>query len=100
PVLLDRHFDGPVAGPVLGVDGVVLDRRVEPQAVALLTVVEGALERRGVARGAPPAPAAPPTSRACGGLAGVGLLAILAQRLLASALGLGFGGFQLGCDQR
>ena len=34
-------------GPVLGVDGVVLDRGVEPQAVALLAVVEGALERPG-----------------------------------------------------
>ena len=58
PVLLDGDLDRPVAGPVLGVDRVVLDRRVEPQAVALLAVVEGALERRGVARaGAPAAPA-------------------------------------------
>ena len=37
--------DGTVAGPVLGVDGVVLDGGVEPQAVALVAVVEGALER-------------------------------------------------------
>jgi hypothetical protein len=36
---------GPVARPVLGVDGVVGDGRVEPQAVALLAVVERALER-------------------------------------------------------
>ncbi len=49
---------GPVAGPVLGVDGVVLDRRVEPQAVALLAVIEGALDRLGAARCATaPAPA-------------------------------------------
>src|SRR5215207_274044 len=46
-VLLDRDLDGPVAGPVLGVDGVVLDGGVEPQAVALLAVVERALERPG-----------------------------------------------------
>ena len=45
-VLLDRDLDRAVAGPVLGVDGVVRDRGVEPQAVALLAVVEGALERR------------------------------------------------------
>src|SRR5215207_4754003 len=46
-VLLDRDLDGPVAGPVLGVHGVVLDGGVEPQAVALLAVVERALERPG-----------------------------------------------------
>src|SRR5215216_7593012 len=46
-VLLDRDLDGPVAGPVLGVDGVVLDGGIEPQAVALLAVVERALERAG-----------------------------------------------------
>ncbi len=34
-----------MAGPVLGVERVVLDRRVEPEAVAVLAVVEGALER-------------------------------------------------------
>ena len=44
-VLLDRDLDRPVAGPVLGVDRVVLDGRVEPQAVALIAVVEGRLER-------------------------------------------------------
>ena len=45
-VLLDRDLDRAVAGPVLGVYGVVLDGGVEPQAVALLAVVEGRLERR------------------------------------------------------
>src|SRR5918998_951697 len=44
-VLLDRDLDGPVARPVLGVDGVVLHGRVEPQPVALLAVVEGAFEQ-------------------------------------------------------
>ena len=49
-VLLDRDLDGAVAGPVLGVDGIVRDGGVEPQPVALLAVVERALERaRGLA---------------------------------------------------
>ena len=39
-VLFDRDLDGAVAGPVLGVDGVVGDGGVEPQPVALLAVVE------------------------------------------------------------
>jgi hypothetical protein len=43
-ILFDGHHDGTVAGPVLGVDGVVLDRWIEPQAVALLAVLERALE--------------------------------------------------------
>src|SRR2546430_9697544 len=61
-VLLDRHLDRPVAGPVLGVDGVVLHGRVQPQAVALLAVVEGALELAPAATAAAPAPATPPTA--------------------------------------
>src|SRR3954467_2697410 len=44
-VLLDRDLDRAVAGPVLGVDGVVLHGGIEPQSVALLAMVEGALER-------------------------------------------------------
>ena len=56
-VLLDRDLDGAVAGPVLGVDGVVLDGGVEPQPVALLAVVERALERAG--RALAPAAARP-----------------------------------------
>src|SRR5690349_12745253 len=35
-VFLDRDLHGAVTRPVLGVDGVVLDGGVEPQAVALL----------------------------------------------------------------
>ncbi len=42
-ILFDSDLDRSVAGPVLGVDRVVLDGGVQPQAVALLTVVEGAL---------------------------------------------------------
>ena len=56
-VFLDRDLDGAVARPVLGVDGIVLDGGVQPQAVALLAVVEGALERtrgRGAAARRPP----------------------------------------------
>ena len=65
-ILLDRHLDRPVPGPVLGVDRIVLDGGVEPQAVALLAVVERGLERGGLAPGAPPAaaPAAPALGRA------------------------------------
>src|SRR4051812_5972645 len=59
-VRLDRDLDGAVAGPVLGVDGVVLDGGVEPQPVALLAVVEGALEPASPALAAPAAPASPP----------------------------------------
>ena len=61
----DRHR--PVAGPVLGVHRVVLDGGVEPQAVALLAVVEGPVERL-----APAAPTRPPGVPAGGG-AGLGL---------------------------
>src|SRR4051794_8992312 len=45
-VLLDRHLDRAMARPVLRVHRVVLDRGVEPQAVALLAVIERALQRR------------------------------------------------------
>src|SRR3954451_23778829 len=58
-VLLDRDLDWPVAGPVLGVDRIVLDGGVEPQAVALLAVVERALQRTGRCGPAARAPAAP-----------------------------------------
>src|SRR5579871_4796328 len=80
-VLLDRHRHGPVAGPVLRVRGVVGDGRVEPQAVALLAVVEGPLE--GLAA---PRPARPPAAAgaALGRLLGLGVLLVG----LARALGL------------
>src|SRR4051794_41672532 len=65
-VLLDRDLDGTVTRPVLGVDRIVLHGGVEPQAVALLAVVEGALERAG--RGGAPARApAPAAACALGG---------------------------------
>ena len=117
-VLLDRDRHGPVAGPVLGVDGVVGHGRVEPQPVALLAVVEGALEvaragrrgggrgRRGARGGAawprrrprrprrrprrPARAARPPRPRA------LGLLGRAARLLLAR----GLGGLELGGDQR
>src|SRR6188472_422494 len=60
PLRLHRHGHRPVTGPVLGVDRVVLDGGVEPQPVALLAVVEGALQGAGAAPAAAPsaAPAA------------------------------------------
>src|SRR5687768_13342735 len=97
-VLLDRDLDGPVAGPVLRVDGVVRDRGVEPEAVALLAVVERRLDRA-VAVGAPRAPAAaraPPTR----------LRLVVVVRLAVAVLrgpGLGarrLGGVELGGDRR
>src|ERR1700733_13364176 len=71
-VPLDGDLDGAVAGPVLCVDRVVLDRRVEPQAVALLAVIEGSLERARVAgsraRSEHPASSTPaPATGACTG---------------------------------
>ena len=75
-VLLDGHRDGPVAGPVLGVDRVVLHGGVEPQPVALVAVVEGALERRcGCARAAAAAAAAARARAAGAGLASSSSLA-------------------------
>ena len=46
-----------MTGPVLGVDGIVGDGGVEPQTVALLAVVERALERARAAAATAPAPA-------------------------------------------
>src|SRR5437763_13638823 len=63
-VLLDRHLDRPVAGPVLGVDRVVLHGRVQPQAIALLAVVERPLERADVARAPAEHPACAPAAAA------------------------------------
>ena len=66
-VLLDRHLDRPVAGPVLGVHGVVLDGGVEPQAVALLAVIERGLQRRaGACAPRPPRPPRRPRRRRAG----------------------------------
>ena len=63
---------------MLGVGGVVLDRGVEPQAVALLAVVEGALE----GAGGVVAPAGAATAAACA-LLGRGLAA--SRRALVTA---------------
>ncbi len=87
--------------PVLGVHRVVLDRGVEPQSVALLTVVEGALERSGGAGAAASAAAAPTPAPGSGASVVVavlvGLLGFLFALLEARALGLGL---QLGGDER
>src|SRR5918994_6701810 len=63
PVGLDRDGHGPVAGPVLRIHGIVLNRGVEPEPVALVPVVERALERRGLAAAAAATPAPPPAHR-------------------------------------
>ncbi len=69
-ILLDRHLDGPVAGPVLGVDGIVLDGGIEPQSVALLAVVEGRLQRAGGAAAAAASASAAAAATAAGRLVG------------------------------
>src|SRR3954451_1255373 len=79
-VFLDRDLDWPVAGPVLGVDRIVLDGGVEPQAVALLAVVERALQRPGALAGTP-APAGPAARR------GLLVVLVLVRLLLGGALG-------------
>jgi hypothetical protein len=84
---------------VLGVDAVVGDRRVQPQAVALVAVVEGRLVGRGLldARAAAPAAA---TAAALGRL----VVAVALVLLLGLGLGLlgpaGGLGLELGGDQR
>src|SRR5512132_153024 len=73
PLGLDDDLDGAVSCPVLRVDGIVRHGGVEPQPVALLAVVEGALEFAAAA--SPPAPAtAAPAALA-------GLLLVLAPGL-------------------
>src|SRR4051794_40677645 len=86
-VLLDRDLDGAVARPVLGIDRVVLDGGVEPQAVALLAMVERALERP--CGGGAAAGAAPAAARA------LGLLLVLLVLLLGGLGGLGGAGGRL-----
>src|SRR5215216_6486188 len=81
PLGLHRDRHRAVAGPVLGVDRIVLDRRVEPEPVALVAVVEGALERLllAPAAAASTAPATPAALRlvvAVAVLVGLGLVGI------------------------
>src|ERR1700760_3437597 len=100
-VLLDRDLDGAVPGPVLGVDGVVLDGGIEPQPVALLAVVERRLERRGLASAAaataPPALAPAPAGRL---LLGLRIVLGLGGALRLGLCGLSLGCVELGSDQR
>src|SRR4051794_15874175 len=108
-VLFDRDLDGAVTRPVLGVHGVVLHGRVEPQPVALLAVVERRLQgtgRAGAARGAAPAaarpaPAAARAARARGRLVLLGLagVLVLVLGLIGGGLGRRGGGLELGGDQ-
>src|SRR5206468_6003576 len=106
-VLFDRDLDRPVPGPMLGVDPIVDDGRIEPQPVALLAVVEGPLEwsTRASPASASTTPAAPPPRGDIGFGIGIGLPGLL-RRGLGRRLGLGFGrplgfgGFELGRDQR
>src|SRR4051812_40467457 len=100
-----------MAGPVLGIDRVVLDGWVQPQPVALLAVVEGALQRTGSGRRARPEHSAPSTTAATPGawagrllvvVLGLGLarLRCLLLSLRLGAFGLKLRGLELGCDQR
>src|SRR4051794_41897327 len=77
-VLLDRDDHVAVTGPMLGVHRVVGDGGVQPQAVALVAVIERALELAlGDARGARAAPAAAAAATAtAGGLRGLLLLGV------------------------
>src|SRR5262249_47317078 len=77
--------------PVLDVDGVVLDRGVEPEAVAVvLAVVEGPLELFAPAAPATATPAATPPGAGLA-LAALGLLAVVALGLLRGLILLDLG---------
>jgi len=91
-ILLDRDLHGAVTRPVFGVDRVILDGWVQPEAVALLTVVKGRLER---SRGPAPPPAA--TTSAASPAAAGGLLGVVLVLVLVRAVG--FGGIELSRDQ-
>ena len=81
---------------MLGVDRIVLDRRVQPQAVAILAVVERALQRAPAA-----ARASAPTASASPAPAGPhGRLVLILVPLALLALGLLFGCLQLRSDER
>ena len=89
-----------MAGPVLGVHGVVLNGGVEPQPVALLAVVEGGFEGRGGGAAASPRTPAASAPAAGGSLLLVSLVLLL---LLLLLLLLGrsprLSGLELGRDQ-
>jgi hypothetical protein len=91
-ILFDENLDRAVAGPVFGVDRVVLDSRVQPQPVALLAVVEGALQGAGAARGrASPAASTTPAAPARGRLFLVALDLSLGRSALRPFGSLAFG---------
>src|SRR5207244_966849 len=80
-LLLDRDLHRAVAGPVLGVHGIVLHGGVQPQAVSLLAVIEGPLQDGGAGL----APAAASTSPAAPRL-GASILSVALVIVLPVAL--------------
>src|SRR4051812_42245974 len=90
-VLFDRDLDRAVARPVLRVHRIVLDGGIEPQPVALLAMVERALERPG-GRGA----AARAASAAARGALGRRILVRVLGRLGVGARGRRGGGLGRG----
>ena len=105
---VDADRDLAFAGPVLGVDRVVLDRRVEPEAVAVgLAVVEGCLEVFATAAASAAAAAATPFRPVAARLAGALLALVPVAVLIVLGLGLlvlllfglfGGGSLDLGLD--
>src|SRR4051794_37648409 len=99
---LDDDLDLALAGPVLGVHRIVGDGRVQPQPVALLAVVERALERPRRAGRAPAAPTAA-AAAALGTVVVLVLVLFLVALVLGGLLVLGTAGglgLELGGDQR
>src|SRR5204863_1303302 len=100
PLRLDRHPERAATGPVLGVGGIVLDRRIEPDPVALLVpLIEGRLEWP-PASSAAAAAATPPAPRAGLLLAGaLGLaLSLVGRSLFFLGLRLGLRLTEFGLD--
>src|SRR6185312_1824763 len=96
---LDPHGDVAFAGPVLGVDGIVLDRGIEPEAVAVLfAVIEGRLDLF-AATASSTAATATATAWAAGAVP-LGVLVAVTLVLGVGLLGLflGGGGFDLRFD--
>ena len=87
---------------MLGVDRVVLDRGVEPQPVALVAVVERALERLALAPASPAPPAA--AAAALGGVAllglGAGGVVVIVGRLVVGRFVIGRRLVLLGLERR